>query len=521
MRSFLVLALLALAQLSSSSIISDTFELEGNTIDSPAGFPDDWASLWVDGVPQVDTRVLSRFSVVDTGLRTTYAGGSSKDVNDISSWRYVDGASVPAKADFNNVFGASYLEQGAIIACFGGDMLDRGTGTVTVGLWFTQQGISLASGGRFTGLHTTNDVLLVIDFSGARAEDAVSVTAYKWDPSVTKNLAPFSLGSGDFKCGTGTADIATVCATYNTAPISPLPFRNNVNTLTAPTATFWEGCVNFNRLFGGAQNVPCFSTVIAETRASNAKDSTLQDFTLASFPICGAESSATCGVVAETSPGSGVFTATFTLSVQNTGIGTLTVTALNTQNLPNGATAIISPALPTTISGGGATQVFTITYSGLPAATFSPQVQVVFASPGPASIVRTATCPLVRLSVQKACTVSVASGTLVSPNVAALYLKVTWLVTVQNTGQAALEGCRVTDVHGSTSVTTNPIPFIEGGTGLLPVGVTKTFQQVYIPSTPIGFTFSDTATVTCTASGTAFTATASATTSCSLCPGGP
>jgi hypothetical protein len=273
--------------------------------------------------------------------------------------------------------------------------------------------------------------------------------------------------------------------------------------------------VNFNLLFGGAANVPCFASIIAETRSSNSETSTLQDFALARFPICGSHNSASCTIVAETSPGSGIFAATFTVQVQNTGAANLIVNSITTTNLPPGGTATGSPALPFTIAPGGQ-QTFTIVYSNLPSATYSPSVTVTFASPGPSPVTLSATCPLLRIAAQKSCTVAVASGTLSAPAaVPALYLQVTWLLTVQNNGGVAVENCRVHDASGNPA-DFNPVIFIEGGSNIA-IGATKTFRNTYIPSTPIGFTFSDTATVTCTASGFAFTTSATASVTCSLC----
>ena len=58
---------------------------------------------------------------------------------------------------------------------FGADRYDN-SGSTTLGFWFFQNPISMNPDGTFSGAHAVGDILLVADFSGARA----TIDAYRW-----------------------------------------------------------------------------------------------------------------------------------------------------------------------------------------------------------------------------------------------------------------------------------------------------------------------------------------------------
>jgi hypothetical protein len=407
MRSFFAFFLLAHSL--AVDYLSQVFELEGNTADTgAAGFPEDWVPTVFR--PGTTTQATSKFHVDDRGSTTVFGDGSTKDNADFNTWTYdlTGTASIPPKNNFNNVYGAAYnfptAEGNQLIAVFGGDLLERGQGTVTVGLWFLQRRITLDGSGHFVGLHQDNDVLLVVDFSGSDSASTIDIKAYKWSSG---SLVPFTsglTGTSSFRCGNGQPGTAILCATYNTAAITGsgtatsgtgLPFPNSAGTFSAPLATFFEGAVNFNALFGGAGNVPCFTTAIFETRTSNSVTSQLKDFALADFPICNVVASANCPAIEESRNGLLSYVARVTVHVENDGISAQTVTAINLipGTFPAGAT--VTSTLPgggQSIPAGGSAD-FVVTISNIPRAGFSPQFSVVWTQNGPATLTVSAVCP--------------------------------------------------------------------------------------------------------------------------------
>ena len=112
-------------------------------------------------------------------------GGSTKDVNDISSWLWKQNSttSVQDKDDIENAFAAAYTStSGHSIGVFG---LDRYSisGDATAGFWFFKNQIAKTGNGSgngtgFSGVHAEGDVLVVIDFVNGGSQG--TATVYKW-----------------------------------------------------------------------------------------------------------------------------------------------------------------------------------------------------------------------------------------------------------------------------------------------------------------------------------------------------
>jgi hypothetical protein len=341
------------------------------------------------GVAQAGSLARDRLAIPDLGALTAFTGGGSKDNNDINQWLWTS-TSTPPKANIINTYAASYVNGGNLLAFFGGDLLDRASGTVTVGVWFMQQSVGTNTDGTFSGRHVDGDVLLVIDFSGNRDAESVNVQAFAWKAGASNNLQTLiAQSSSDFRCSSGTN---IVCAISNPTDFSSgLPLPNANGDYGALKSTFFEGGVNFNLLFPTSTALPCFNSYIIETRSSNSVSSTLQDFVGGAFSVCNIEVSGRC-----TNPvveGPNPYVATFSVLVDNTGISTLTVASIVAVDAPSSVT--VSSDVP---AGGasiasGASRTFTITYSGLPYAAVHPTVEVRFASGGPGARRVSVDCP--------------------------------------------------------------------------------------------------------------------------------
>jgi hypothetical protein len=386
--------------------------------------------------------------------------------------------STPPKNDFNNVYGASYISGGQLFAYFGGEFLESGgTGTATVGIWFLQNNVNLVAGGTFSGTHRDNDVLLVVDFGGNR--NTATVTAYKWVSSGTNHLVPLSGGGSlNYNCVGGDASvIGTQCVTWNTGAIAGLPFPNQAGGNTAPQATFFEGGVNFNNLFGPGVTIPCFTTTIFESRSSNMPSSELKDLALSSFPVCSAAASASCPSIDEAPAGSGLqnYVATITITVTNSGISAQTVQQVTAASgVPAGALVTTNVGAGITVPAGGAANII-VTVSNIPRAGFDPVFTVTFTSTGPAPITVHASCPnppALTYTVTRSCA---------KPAVASFDLVTGYTYDISGSVTANVGSliCTYTDtsaIGGTFSTTLSPV---------VPSAATKTFTyQVKLAAAP-------------------------------------
>ncbi len=306
------LAVLGALLISNAGAIQDVglFELDRNAEDSSAAnLPDDWQTLHADTTPPfghslIFTGILADIeSAGDVGDQ--FAGGGSKDNNNISEWRWKAGEPLD-KDDITNAYSAGYTipvgasgtgtgvddnREGDFVVYFG---LDRFAtdGDAQVGFWFTQQSIAktnVKQNGAFTfsGNHTNGDVLVQSNFTNGGVVDNVSV--YKWNSAVSGNLQQIAT-AGD--CLTAGLTDAIACATVNRGnTASPWNYIGKGTSADGPfpQGAFYEGGVNLSRLARTSGSATgCLATFIAETRSSQQFDAVLKDLDLGNFDTCDA-----------------------------------------------------------------------------------------------------------------------------------------------------------------------------------------------------------------------------------------
>ena len=523
--------------------VTDTFELDGNVT---AGAKDDWSTVNFGGG---SAAILARTGVTaDPAPQSIYAGGGSKDDLDLNGplsgaggWKYKSG-SVPDKDNITNAYAVAYNVNNELVIYAGADRFDN-SGNAFMGFWFFQNEVSLGTGGGgggapFIGQHAVGDTLVLANF--VNGGTTVNIEVLQWvgtGGNVNGTLQRIAgiAGGVPAKCGVaGTPD--AFCGITNSAAgeAPPWAYLNKDGNSTFQVAGFLELGINISQVFaavGGA--APCFSSFLAETRASSSVDAILKDFALHSFPVCGIAVSKVCKspvLVSNTTIG-------YTIEgrVQNTGFGTLNTVTL-TDN-PAAATAFERFAcngnLPTGPSLGGfgtgvslaplASACYRSTFN----TTVNGQDDVVTASATAGSATVTAQagadCPNLSLSpllnVTKSC-----STTLAAEN-NRLVVKVDVAGEVCNTGDSVLLNVSVTD----TDVAGNLL----GSPQTLAVNTCKSFTASYFPSTadnqlnpgsstlvPGLAKFSDTVTATATAPLGFQVPPDSATAECTLCPGG-
>jgi uncharacterized repeat protein (TIGR01451 family) len=245
---------------------SAVFQLEGDALDNGAG--DDWENVENGN----DSAVASFFETDAAGRRFTEG---SKDTLDMpsNSW---DTQNVPDKDDILHAYAAFY-GGGSPVITFG---LDRyaNNGDANVGFWFFQDDVGLGGGGSFTGNRTVNDLFVVSEFD--QGGDVSTIVVYRWTGSGV------TLEETGAVCVPGGSQ-QDVCAIANTddetAPWSYTPKFGDPGTF--PEGSFFEGGVDLDEIF--PSGAPCFSTFMAETRASTETTAELKNFVLGNFDTCG------------------------------------------------------------------------------------------------------------------------------------------------------------------------------------------------------------------------------------------
>lgn len=331
------------------------FELDGNTVDNPAGPPSDWDALHSGATP---ANMITFTGVLpDPAPQTIFWKGGSKDVNDVSQWWYKQG-SVSDKSNITNAYAAAYTapadvcvtsasnntvvscatagsialhEQGDLIVYFGMDRFAN-SGDTFGGFWFFQDpavGIADVNGqGQFSGNHVAatatepGDVLVLVEYPQASGATPV-IKVYEWDPNQVRgpNIAPnlslrFTASQAECNNADGLGKLACAKVNLVTLPNPPWDYtpKGGNDGSDMPTQTFFEGGINLTGILG---STPCISSFLAETRSSRSETASLEDFAFGGFDACGAAVSKSCE--AEISESGDSVTVTFWGDVSNTG----------------------------------------------------------------------------------------------------------------------------------------------------------------------------------------------------------
>jgi uncharacterized repeat protein (TIGR01451 family) len=247
------------------------FELDGNATDTNPPEPDDdWNSL----NHAIDSVFIPGSVEKDGADVTYYSGGGSKDVNDISQWKYSSNDVAPDKDEILDAFAAAYEKNGDTFVYFGADRFD-GSGDSFIGFWFLQNNISLGASGSFNGVHKNGDILVLSDFTNGGSVAGIKI--YEW---LNGGL---SLKESGAECDVPGPEQA--CATVNAGTTNaPWAFLNKSGSSDFAAGEFYEGGVNLDTIFGG--NAPCFSGFLAETRSSQSTTAQLKDFALGNLSTC-------------------------------------------------------------------------------------------------------------------------------------------------------------------------------------------------------------------------------------------
>ncbi len=471
------------------------FQLEGNaTKDASVCFPS--LATPSPGCPAGDTLVTfgantDDWSNLSHALATTgivadvsghsdsiLSGGGTKDTNDFSSWGWKQTAttSVQAKDDITHAYAAAYaLANGHTAIYFGMDRFDN-SGAATAGFWFLQDStVSTNSSGGFNGHHVDGDLLIVSDFSTGGAVSTINV--FKWVGGANGSLV-LNESRSPAPCDPRT-DNNSLCAIVNPVDGIPSPwgFLNKSGQTTFAHGEFLEGAIDLNSVFG--TSVPCFTTFMAETRSSTSPTSTLSDFVPPqSFPLCGIAVTKSCNGPGSVSSDGTSITYTWTATVTNTGIGTLSNVTLN-DTYPDGTTASIP--VSNSLSGGASASV-TVTFVATNSNCHSGVTNcpspldaintataqgftaggVLIASAPPAATAECTTSVNSVVTIAKQCDAANGGATLVAQN-GQVVVEVFFTAQVCNTGNAQLTNITLADNPAATILPSSTIAVLNPG----------------------------------------------------------
>ena len=338
--------------------VEDYFELEGNVLDGAAPAPD-WGapaqnSIFVlptgysttapDTTPPVARSPLPT-NFFDAGFAvdfipgktsdTSSFAGSSKDQNDINTWKCKTEANMTDKGDIQNAYAAVATDPATenLLLYFGMEK-NAPNGNNNMGVWFLQDGTVgcdgtgvAGSGLQFTGLHTDGDIFLVAAFTNGGANP--QITAYQWDNGglILKDSggACGTAGSEDLCAITNdTASVQTPWQTTNKNSVTPQNKTGQGTTLDADQ--FYEGAVDLtaNELDVDSEGNPvCVNRFLFNTRSSQELSATLYDFAAGDVETCASPEINTLlyqenGVTDTALPANGDHTVTLPVSVYDT-----------------------------------------------------------------------------------------------------------------------------------------------------------------------------------------------------------
>ena len=483
------------------------FELDGDVTAGTMGQNGhDWDQVYADKLNGTSTSGALALSFVTDKVNTTqddiFQGGGSKDTQGLQGGPWLYTASKPqGKDDITHAYAAAYnIPNGCgpnttpchVAIYFGVDRYDN-SGDATMGFWFFQDGsvsetLTKQGGGfKFNGVHKSGDLLIIADFTvGGSISTPI---AYKW----VGDDATGSLQS------VGILSTSAAEAVVNAGPITlPWSYMNKSGQSAPAAGEFLEGGVDLNAIFG--DNIPCFSTFMAETRSSQSPTATLSDFTSpTSFPLCGLSVAKSCNGPGQVSadgmsvnynaPGSG-----WTVTVTNTGIGTLYNVAINDALIsaqPIAVAASLAPHASVTYpvsylaTKANSTNPLSITNSATALAYTASSGGVEVDSKPPAGTDTCTATVLSKISITKQCDTANGGATLVTDSSGKVVVKVFFKGAVTNAdsngnpGQTALSNITLADYAAGnpTGVTVDPSTIASLGPG-----DSATYTGSYYPS---------------------------------------
>lgn len=447
------------APLPALAVDGGIFELDANALDQSAP-TDDWESFYVNPATAHTTRSTG---IVPDSSPAVFRNGS-KDIDDISAWRY-DLGSAPPKDDMLHAYAAAYTADGAsvvipgasngdLVVYFGADRVAF-NGTASLGFWFFKNPVERDDQARrfinpVTGqaaTHANGDTLVAFEYSNGGAVTTVKVFVWMNGALVDKgSIGTAPTTTPGVYCNTASVGIPadSICGGTNPGSIA-LPWNGNV-----AAGQFFEGGINLTDVIGGDA---CFASFMATSRSSSTATASIKNFVLHSFPVCKVEVSKVC-----TNPQLLGNSIRYTISgrVLNDGGGMLqSISLVDNPPLDAGSLGYFTcdgNGQPTNTGasnaslGVGASVCYRATITSTSNGPSDTITATASTGSGSVSDSASATCP--QLQVNTGMTVSKACDVDIVPQSSQLVLKVNFAGTVCNTSDVALNSVKVCETHG-------------------------------------------------------------------------
>jgi hypothetical protein len=311
-------------------------ELDGNVdYDGNPNTGVDWANL-SSGTGYFQSSLMRDNDALNTGnVGERYDANiwdkGSKDIQPISEWRWKNPNNHKAtdKVDIVNATAAIFEKDGDMIVYLQADRYAN-DGSAYMGAWLFKNKITpIESGpdkGTFDGVHEDGDLLMLANFTHGGAQ--LDVVIYQWKDGALDETPIYGYGYAIANDG-------------NTPASSPYDnyvakTSNKVGDSVYPDLSFFEGGINLSKFYRDRQiPMPCFTTIMIESRNSASIDAALEDFALDNeFTTCDFSVAKTCVGSAINATGDGI-NYDYNITITNTGFGTLDVNWTDDHGTPN------------------------------------------------------------------------------------------------------------------------------------------------------------------------------------------
>lgn len=315
---------------SGSSYAGDDWETIYRCTHAPAGSPDGYNASTCTGLGGLNANFVTSTGIIrDLAPASIYTTGGSKDILDITQWKWKDG-SVPDKDDIEHAYAAAYGVTDAdgqqLILYIGADRYSN-SGDAMMGAWFFQDVVEAKGDGTFSGQHWNGDIFWTGEFTGGGVVAGLNV--YVWNDPALPNYRP-DLESKRIKgsklclistttTGEGPGYFASVNNKDEQSPWAYTPKQGTPGSF--PYNSFMEGGINITRMLGG--NTPCYSSFLIESRSSSEVNAQLKDFVLGRLDTCKISVAKECTASTLAADKESI-DHTYEVSVTNTGYGTIT-----------------------------------------------------------------------------------------------------------------------------------------------------------------------------------------------------
>ena len=240
----------------------------------------------------------------------------SKDIQQISEWRWKNPNNHKAtdKVDIVNATAAIFEKDGDMIIYLQADRYAN-EGSSYLGAWLFKNKITPLNDGTFDGVHEDGDLLMLANFT--QGGTVFDVVLYQWkNGALDQTPIP---GFGYAIANSGETPASSPYDNY-------VAKTNKVADGVYPNLSFFEGGVNLSAFYRYIEEeMPCFTTVMIESRNSASIDAALEDFAIDNeFETCDFSVTKTCVGSAINATGDGI-NYDYNITLTNTGFGALDV----------------------------------------------------------------------------------------------------------------------------------------------------------------------------------------------------